>query len=524
MTSAAYDVIVIGAGLNGMTCAALLAKQGKKVLIVEQREQVGGMASGYEFHPGFRSASLTQEVSTFRKHLLDRLQLQKYGLEVEENSRAPLHFFDSSFGGSGGIALTSNLNQTLEGMSGALSSHDIHAYEQVERFNQRIFPWINHLVEETLPDLRSLSIKDLYSLFKKAVGLRLLGEQDMMEILRVAPMCVADYLNENFEHDAFKAALSIPALRGHFAGPWSPGTVAPYLLWQAGAQVNIQGGARALALALEKSAQDLGVEIRCNEKVEEILVSDQKLKGIRLQSKEELTCSKLVSSLDPHKTFLELIHPRQISQKLASRVSHWRMRGSTTQLNLAFHKKVRFKGLSTSPEYIRIAGPHLDHVEKQFDPIKYQSFATEPVLEIHRPTERHEDLAPAQSDVLSVLVHFTSYDLREAQHQGWSKAAREAVQDAAWKQLSPYLENSSDDLAAWDILSPPDLETRYGVTGGHLLHGEPGLDQLLMRPTPETMRYLTPIEGLALCGQASFPGGSICCGPGSLAASILLKK
>jgi phytoene dehydrogenase-like protein len=226
----------------------------------------------------------------------------------------------------------------------------------------------------------------------------------------------------------------------------------------------------------------------------------------------------VASSCTPRVTFYELLQPNQISYALEHAVNHYRSRGTTAKVNLAVTKQVTFNGV-TGLEYAR-TGNSFDEMERAFDPAKYKQLSAEPLLDIHVPTVSNPALAPAGHSVISILVHYAPYNLKE----GWNEETKRLLYQRVIKTLEQYSPGLSSALVASEVLSPDDLETRYSLTHGHIFHGEHAVDQLITRPFPLCAQYKTPIAGLYLCGSGSHPGGGITGMPGYLAAQMILKK
>ncbi len=510
----AYDVIIIGAGHNGLTAAALLAKQGRKVLILERRNIIGGLAAGEEFHPGYHSCGLLHDSSQVRAKAVRALDLKSHGLEFLAR-RPSVLALDLE---GRGILLGNKDGRTAREID-FYSPDDARQYLKYRKFIKRVAAVVNRIFEEQPPAIESLDGRTLLDLFKTGFALRRLGKTTMLEFLRVSPMCVADWLNEWFENNCLKAALAGAGLSGNFAGPWSPGTAFNLLLWECSAKRSIKGGPRSLIAALEKAAQSQGVEIRTAAEVIELRVSGGKVEGVVLKNDELVQASIVAASCDPRHTFLDLVPGNQVESWQEHRMQHIRGTGTTAKVNLALNTQLEFNGRSRKKIEFARTGHHLDHLEKAFDACKYGQFSADPILDIHIPTVSNPDLAPPGHSVVSVLVNFVPYGLQPQ----WSQNQIEKLGDAVVATLKQYAPGVTDAIVAREVLSPVDLEKRYGLMKGHILHGEHALDQLILRPSPECARYHTPIKGLYLCGSGSHPGGGITCGPGAIAASVITK-
>jgi phytoene dehydrogenase-like protein len=508
-----YDMIVIGAGLNGLTAATLMAKRGRKVLVVEKRPVAGGLAAGEEFHPGYRSSGVLHDTSGLRPWAVDALDLKRHGLKIRKEE-VPVFIPQAS---GRGLLLWRNAQRAEEEL-GPLSPPDVKAYKDYRAFIGRMTPFLSKVFDEFPPDVTTMSFPGLWDILKKAVSLRMLGKADMMEMLRIGPMCVADWLNEWFKNDLLKATLAAPAIHHSFTGPWSPGTNANLLLAEAFAQNPVEGGPAALAKAVEAAAKAAGVEIQLNAEVRRVDIKDGKVRGVTLANGTVTLAEKVAAGCDPKQLFLNLVDPTLLTMAFEANIRNIRARGTTAKVNLALTGYPELVGRpSLKAELIR-TGEFFDYQERAFDAVKYRRMSDAPILDIYVPTVETPALAPAGGHVMQILVHFVPHALEG----GWTEAARERLAETTLNTLSQYMPNVRSLIAGKQVLTPADLESRYNLSGGHMLHGEHAADQLLVRPTPECSRYATPFEGLYLVGGGAHPGGGLTCAPGGLAARAMI--
>jgi phytoene dehydrogenase-like protein len=512
--SKTYDIVVIGGGHNGLTAAITLAKKNKKVLLLEKRPILGGIAAGEEFHPGYSTTGLLHDTNGVRPHVIKELNLEKFGLKTKK-SRATVSILSKD---GKCLQLSSDVDTACAAIA-KFSQKDADAYKEYRAFIDKISPFIKGLLDELPPDLTNLGGKQLWELAKKGLSLKRLGKKTMMEFLKVAPMSVADFLNEKFETNFLKAGIAGPAIYGSYTGPWSSYTTLNLLMWECTANESVIGGPQALISALEKAAKDAGVEIRTNSQVEKITLDvDRKVSGVKLANGEEILSPIVTSSSTPHVTFYELLMPNHISYSLEHAIKHYRSRGTTAKVNLAVNKLVNFNGVS-GVEFAR-TGNSFDEMERAFDQVKYRKFSDEPILDIHIPSVENASLAPEGHSVVSIVVHFAPHHFDE----GWSKETKDRLLNTVTKTLTQYIPDITSMIVGSEVLSPVDLEKRYSLTNGHIFHGEHAVDQLITRPIPSCARYATPIDGLYLCGSGSHPGGGITCMPGYLGAKMILEK
>ncbi|MFQ5720089.1 MAG: phytoene desaturase family protein, partial [Acidobacteriota bacterium] len=274
-----------------------------------------------------------------------------------------------------------------------------------------------------------------------------------------------------------------------------------------------------LVAALLGAAKQHGVELRTGARVRQIRVRDSSVVGVSLEDGERIDASLIVSSCDPKRTLDALLPQGATGHRLHRRILNYRTRGTTAQVLLALNAPLRFACDPDRPIAFARTTDTLDDLERAFDAVKYRQFSSHPVLDIHVPTVSSPDLAPAGHSVVSILVHFAPYDLEG----GWNDEQRRILGERVRAILEEHAPGVSDAIVSGQVISPVDIEKRYGIAGGHIYHGEHGLDQLLVRPVPECARYRTPLAGLYLCGSGSHPGGGLTCAPGALAAMSILR-
>ena len=515
---AQYDVIVIGAGHNGLATAAILARAGRKVLVLERREVTGGMCAGEEFHPGYRSAGLLHDTNQLRPGLIDALRLGEYGLEM--TAAAPVLVAEEK---GSGLLLSADEDATKREISRACGESDAKGWTRYRASISAARGVIEPLLNEIPPDLArvgTLESGSIQALLKSGMAMRKLGRDGMAELLRVPPMCVADWLNEFFAHDLVKGALAHAAISGTWAGPWSPGTAANLLLLECSTGGSIRGGAASLATALDRAARAAGVEIRTGAGVREIMIQDGAATGVVLSDGEKIPSRRIAASCDPRVVFLDLLPAGTLALAFEHRIDVIRGRGTTAKVHLALSRRLEFASRPGERiERARTSGS-LDDLERAFDPVKYRRASERPLLDIFVPTVSQPDLAPGERDVVSIVVNFAPYDLEG----GWTDTARERLGDAVVAELERVAPGVRGAVEGREVLTPADIAARYGVSGGHMHHAEHALDQLVIRPSIETMRYATPVPNLFLCGSGSHPGGGVTGAPGALAAAAMLQR
>jgi len=509
--SDAHDVVVIGGGHNGLTAAGLLAKAGRKVLVVESRDRVGGLAALEEFHPGYRCAGVLHDASAVWPSVVDDLDLERHGMRRRAQRPATLAL-------DAGMVLHDDARVTAESIR-AVSARDAERYLEFRSFLARVQGVLIDFLREPPVDLVQPERSGSWELVKRLSRLRLLGARDMQELLRLPPMCVADWLDEWFACDGLKAALALPAVAGAVLGPRSPGSNANLVLWEAATAAGVRTDGTSLISALERAVLHQGGRIRTSTRVRRIATDSGAVRGVVLENGDEIRAPVVAASCDPKRTFLELFEPGTLPSRLEQRIRGLRMRGTTASVRLALEAIPRFASCpDTSVEHARF-GRSLDQLERAHDRSKYGALAEVPILEVFVPSVAAPELAPQGGAVVAIHVHFAPRELRT----GWDEGARERLAEIVTARLEEHAPGLATSVVGHEVLAPPDIEERFGVSGGHLYHGEHALDQRLVRPTPECSGYRTPIRGLYLCGSGSHPGGGLTCGPGALAASTILR-
>jgi len=523
---ATYDIIIIGAGHNGLVAAYYLARAGLKTLVLERREIVGGGSVTEEFHPGFRCSTLAGSPGPLLPRIIKDFQLERRGVEfITPDVRV---WAPNTNGNS--ICIYENTKRTAAELTN-ISRADAERYPEFISTFARIGRALAPTLTMTPPDIEDLSAGELWQLGRLGWAIRGLGKKDEYRLLRCGPMAVADLAAEWFETESLRALVAARGISGAFAGPWSAGTSAAVLQQAANGgnpfapSTLVKGGMGALTKALALTAMEAGAEIRTGADVINIQVKDGKAAGVVLESGEEIPAWTTVSSHDPGITVLELLDPGELEPSYRNHMQNYRAHGTVAKVQLALSALPEFIGLTASTAKEKLSGrihigPEIDYLERAFDAAKYGEISPQPYLDIRIPSLSDSSLAPNGAQVVSIHAQFAPYHLKDGD---WN-SRREELGDIVVKTVSNYAPNLRDLIVARQVITPLDLEQTYGLRRGHIHHGEQSLDQFFaFRPLIGWAQYRTPIKGLYLCSAGTHPGGGITGGPGTNAAREVIS-
>ncbi len=514
------DAIVIGSGVNGLTAAGYLARAGMKVLVLEKRATVGGLASTDEFAPGFRASIGPDNCGLLLPQAVMDLELVHHGLELF--TLDPFVFAPSREGS--GLLLHRDAGKSA-GEIRKYSAKDADAYPRFKALVEKISEFLKPLFSKPAPTPSIETGADLLELLRLGWGFRQLGARPMHELLRILPMGLEDFLNEWFEHPLVKAAVGAGALEGVCLGAKSSGTSALYLYQNLAPLKLARGGSGGVARALAKSLEARGGSIRTGAGVSRIIVENGRAVGVSLESGESIRASLVLSGLAPRTTFRGIGSPSDLPPSFVAEIDNIRYRGVTAKLNLAVSELPDFRcrpGKAAAPHHRALIqiGESLEDYERAYDAAKYGKISERPLLTVLIPSLVDRGLAPEGKHVLSVTAQFAPYRLREG---SWSKA-KDALTSSILDRLSEYAPNVKGSVLHHRLWTPEDYERELGLPEGSWHQGEMALDQMFfMRPVPGWSRYETPIPGLYLAGAATHPGGGITGACGANAASRAIK-
>ncbi len=512
-------VVIIGAGHNGLVCAAYLARAGRRVLVLEAGTRIGGAAITREFALGYKVSAVAHLLHLLDPTIARELALAGHGLSY---AKTALRTVALSMQGEPLIISGSEI------LGNGISAADRSAFGLYHARMQKFSRFIARQHGRVPPRLAFSSWRDALPAAALGVDLRRLGKRGMREFLRVATMNIYDVLEDTFENPLLKGALALDGVLGAKLGPRSGNTVYGALYrnsgsldGQGGVLALPRGGMGAVSDALASAARAAGVEIRCGSTVSQVIVKDGRATGVRLKQGTDIGAECVVSNADPRTTLLQLLGARHLEAEFARRVQHLRIAGNAAKLHLALRAEPEFRGVRPDQlgERLLIA-PDMAYVESAFNPAKYGEFSAQPVFEITLPSLHDPSLAPAGQHVLSAIVQYAPYDLKG----GWARC-KSAFLSAIMAVLEQYAPGIGGLVLHTELLTPEDLEQQFHMAGGHWHHGELALDQFMMlRPVPGAAQYAMPVDGLYLCGAGCHPGGGVMGSAGRNAARVILGK
>lgn len=527
-----YDVVIVGAGHNGLVAAFYLARAGRRVLVVERRDIVGGAAVTEELWPGFRVSTGAYIGGFVDERIVDDMGLAGRGYEVIQQDPA----FFAPFPNGRHLTLWNDPDRTRSEIA-RFSERDADAYPRYTAMLQRLGAVLKPtltMVPPRLPPRRLRDGRRGVADWRKTLGLlrhlRGLDEGDLHDLARVLMRSAKDLLDEFFESEAVKGLLASQSVLSTHGGPYSPGT-GYVLLHHAlgeGSWGFVRGGMGAVSEAMAEAAREEGAEIRTGATVRRILVEDGAAHAVELEGGggERLPARLVASGVDPHLTFLRLVGPDSLPDDFVADIRRFKMTSMVTKVNVAVSELPDFvavPGQEIGPHHrasIEIS-PSMEYLERAFDDAKYGGYSRRPYIEMEIPTSVDPDMAPEGCHVLSLYCQYAAYELRE----GTWEEHRERYADRIIETLAEYCPNLPGSILHRQVLTPVDIERYFGMTGGNVFHGAMTPEQFFaFRPAPGWAQHRTPIDRLWLCGSGAHPGGGVRGLPGHNCAREILRS
>ncbi len=517
----------MGGGHNGLVAAAYLAGAGRKVLVLERRELVGGCAVTEEIWPGYRVSTAAYLSSLLQEKIVRELDLERFGYRVDAKDPA----FFSVYPDGRSLFMWQDTARTLAEIA-KFSRRDAEVFPAFEEHLERLATVVEGLLLETPPEFPPAGVGDLLDYLRLAGRVRKLGRKEMTGLVNIFTMSASDFLDQWFESPEVKVTLATDGVIGANGGPRSPGTA--YILLHhvmggvgghRGLWGFVRGGMGAISNAIADAARSRGAEIRTGAEVAKIVVKGGAARGVALRNGDEIEARAVASNLDPKLTFLGLVGESELDPEFAQLIRRYRCEGTSCKINLALDGVPEFRALAGAPGPQHRATMHIcpsiDYVERAWDDAKYGRPSQAPMIEMTIPTMYDPSLAPDGRHIMGIFLQYAPYTLRGAT---WDEL-REPFADRVLNIVEDYAPGFRAHVLHRQVLTPYDLERRFGITGGNIFHGEMSVDQMFcLRPVAGSARYETPVRGLYLCGSGAHPGGGVMGAPGHNAARVMLKR
>jgi phytoene dehydrogenase-like protein len=517
------DVVVVGGGHNGLACSAYLARAGLDVLVLERRDVLGGAAVTEEPWPGYRVSSASYVVSLMPPRIVRELELKRFGYEV--SIITPDYFVPFPDGTS--LTLWGDLARDAENIA-RLSKRDADAYVAFDAYFERVASLLKDLLFVVPPNMR---LGELHRWAATAGRFRRWTGRDIHEMVRLFTMSAADFLDEWFEDERVKGALATQAIIGAWCGPMTPGSA--YVLmhhWigeidgHFGAWGWVKGGMGGVSQAMARVAEAAGAEIRTGSPVARVAVNAQgRAVGVELEDGSLVRAKTVVSNAHPKTTYLDLVGEERLPVDVVRDIRRFRTRSGSVKLNVALGELPAYPSwdqVGSVHRGLMAVSPSMEYLERAFDDAKYGRASAHPYVEVMFPTAHEDGLTPEGKHLMLAFTQYGPFELREG---SW-ETERDAYAGRVIEELARYAPGLPDAVEHVEVLTPKDLEDRYGLLGGNIMQGELTPDQMFsFRPIPFYGDHRTPIAGLYLCGGGTHPGGGVMGVPGRNAATVVLR-
>ena len=519
-----YDAIIIGAGHNGLTNAAYLAKAGLNVLVVEKNEYIGGAAVTREMHDGWFYSSCSYVCSMMRQSIHRDLNLTKHGLVLVP------YLGTVVFADNGDTMVSYNSEEAEYNQLRRRSPHDADAMFRFQADLARYAQLIRKTLLRTPPDPTSFRPRDIKELLWLAKEFWSLGEKELYEYIRFFTMSAADFLDDYFEDDLVKAAMASPGVIGTALGVYSPGSA--YILLHhvmgdvdgnIGAWGLARGGMGAISQAIAGALTEHGGEIRTNAGVDKITVKNGKAVGVVLDNGDELHADIVVSNMDAKRTFTQCMDKNDLPPGIYDKAKNFKIRGSSGKVNIALSGLPKFNNVPDN-RYINRGGQgfvgSMETMERAYDCWKHGRWSEEPFIESVIPSAWDPTVAPPGQHWMSNFVQYCPPVLADGP---WTPEKRDAFGQTVINKIERYSPGFKDLIVHMEVRTPHEIEAEVGLTEGNIFQGELTIDQLLFnRPFPGYAQYRMPIKNMYMCGSSTHPGGGVSSACGANAAREIL--
>jgi len=524
-----YDILIIGAGHNGLVCACYLAEAGLSVRMVERRSVVGGAAVTEEFHPGFRNSVASYTVSLLNPKVIADLNLYNHGLELVE--RAMPNFWPLGNKPGEYLKLSYDMDETRAEFA-RYSQADAAALPAYYEAIERAADVLRELVLETPPNA-SGKLHDIWRAIITGNRFRKLGLEDQQILLDLFTKSAAEFLAQWFEHPAILGAFAFDGVVGNYASPYTPGSA--YVLLhhvfgelggKKGYWGHAIGGMGAITHAMRRVAENRGVEITTDAGVKRVIVDDGRAAGVELENGETIRAAAVASNVGPKLLFTKLMDAGELAPTFASRMKNFACGSGTLRMNVALSELPDFSALpgkDVAPHHSAgiVIGPSIGYLDRAFTDAKQFGWSRAPIVEMLIPSTLDDSLAPEGKHVASLFCQQFAPELSDG--RSWDEAREEAA-DLVIDTVTQYAPNFRESILGRQVLTPLDLERTFGLTGGDIFHGRLSLDQMFSaRPALGYADYRTPVKGLYICGSGAHPGGGVTGAPGHNAAREILR-
>lgn len=527
MSDSVYDAIVIGAGHNGLTCAGYLARAGKRVLVLERRDVIGGAVLTEEFHPGFRNSVFSYLVSLLDRSVIEDLELESHGLTLLHRPGGSLSLLPGDH-----MYLPRDVAQAQRAIA-RFSRADAEAYPAFEEMLGDMGELVRTIARDVPPNFGG-GWSDLWRLFAKANAFRKLPAERQLQLTELMTMSIGDFLDRWFESDPIKGLYGFEGIIGNFANAYTPGTA--YVLLhhvfgevdgRTGAWAYAKGGMGAITQAMASYCRAKGVEILTDSPVREISISANRATGVLLEDGRHFEAPHVAANTHPQVLFGQLIDPSLAPEPFQQRIAGYRSESATFRMNLALSELPAFDSVSHDAEGLLAMQntidicPSLNYIGMAHEDALRTGMAEKPVISMCIPTLLDDTLAPEGCHVMSLFCQHFRRDLPHG--QSWDDL-REQVADQIIDTVAAYAPNLRAAIVGRQINSPLDIERKLNMVGGDIFHGKLTLDQIFsLRPVGGYADHRMPVAGVYLCGSGAHPGGGVSGIPGKNAAATMLR-